>query len=54
MVRFLTYSPAIGLLGLAVYQVCYSHDVTAAFHTLGQAAALFGIGTGAHALKTQS
>ena len=47
--QFLTYAPAAGLFGLALYQAVNQRDLTSASQSVLQALAVFGIGTAVHA-----
>jgi hypothetical protein len=46
--QVLTYLPAVGLVGLAVYQAVNQQDLTAASQSILQALAVFGIGGAVH------
>jgi hypothetical protein len=48
-VKLLTYLPAVGLVGLALYHLFNQHDPTAALQDLFGAGAIIGIGGAVHA-----
>lgn len=53
-VKLLSYSPAVGLVGLAAYHALTNHDLTAAGQDLAQAFAALGLGAAVHLTQATS
>jgi hypothetical protein len=52
LLKLFTFAPAAGLVGLALYHAVNEHDLSAAVKSLGEAAAIVGIGGTVHATHT--